>query len=588
MDQLSCPFRLNIRRENGTEAADCGLLQQQLRIPGLPVVVDRDTCEICCASNQSVAVANPVLPSLIFNACEHALESGHVPLDLAPQIRSLYEQAEFQLQQQWQNCRFERTHSCDVFLCCRQPDAATRQAIESLLDQEDAVAIVHLIDDGGDAGELLDHYASRWNVAVHRNPRQLGLFASVQKHFSACRTQFLSFQTPTSISRSDRIGQSIAALVQSGAELFAARLARPSGGCLARPPEPAYASFCPLETLVVRRATFADMGGFADRSGDADAEFVYRAFCEGRRFELSNDCLVETPIEGNSVLLGPCPRYEKRHGSLRHHATGLGEEPVECDVVIPFRDHLELLNEAIESVLAQEDADVTIHVIDDASREYTDEVLRRWNSHPRLRTYRNCQNIGQYASFNNVSEFCETGLAVVQDADDISLPHRVHATGNLLRQSDAEFFCAAEYQFDPLTSPMQTTAIRESYYPRSDQMSYFALNPTTAFRTSMFDALNGYADFGDPASNRAGLDSEFQARAWFAGMRFAISKQIVVRYRLHGDSATKNAETGWGTKIREQSIAECERRRRLFRNDFDPRVFGGNGVYRGITKRWPV
>lgn len=587
MNQLFCPFRSNVRLENGSETADCAFVGQQLGIPGLPVVVDRNTCEVCCASSRSMGLSNPVLSSLLCGACDEALALGNVPADQRLHIQSLYEQSVIQLQHFGQ---VERTYSCDVFLCCTASDPATRRTIESLLDPEDAVAIVHLIDDGGGANQLLQEYASHWNVILHENPSSLGLFASVQKFFTTCRTQFLAFQTPVTICDPERIGKSVTALVQSGAELFAAGVERPNDSLLPKCPTQEYTWYVPLDTVVMRRATFADMGGFASHRTDADVEFIYRAFCEDRQFELSEECFAKTDVAMKVASVDTSPVYEKRHGSLRHHATGFTEESVACDIVIPFRDHPDMLNEAIESALSQERAEVTIHVIDDSSRGVTDELLRHWSTHARVRTYRNSRNIGQYASFNNVSDFFETDLAVVHDADDISLPHRVHATGNLLRLSDAEFFCAAEYQFNGEADRQpagQVLKVRQSRYPPADQIWYFALNPTAAFRTATFQSLNGYADFGEPSRNRAGLDSEFQARAWFAGARFAVSKQIVVKYRIHGDSATQNAETGWGTELRQEALAECKRRRRLFRFGFDARAFGGKGVYEGITEPWP-
>ena len=144
MNQLFCPFRSNVRLENGSETADCAFVGQQLGIPGLPVVVDRNTCEVCCASSRSMGLSNPVLSSLLCGACDEALALGNVPADQRLHIQSLYEQSVIQLQHFGQ---VERTYSCDVFLCCTASDPATRRTIESLLDPEDAVAIVHLIDD---------------------------------------------------------------------------------------------------------------------------------------------------------------------------------------------------------------------------------------------------------------------------------------------------------------------------------------------------------------------------------------------------------------------------------------------------------
>src|SRR3990167_4436884 len=118
MNKLICPFRLNVRLEDDKESADCGLIQQQRGVPGMPVVVERNTCEICCASSRSLAIANAVLPSLLFSACDAALLSNDAPTERLPHLQSLYQQAERQLLDQSENGRPERVHSCDAFLCC--------------------------------------------------------------------------------------------------------------------------------------------------------------------------------------------------------------------------------------------------------------------------------------------------------------------------------------------------------------------------------------------------------------------------------------------------------------------------------------
>src|SRR5262249_43854792 len=121
---------------------------------------------------------------------------------------------------------------------------------------------------------------------------------------------------------------------------------------------------------------------------------------------------------------------------------------VACDVVLPFHGHLDYVREALEGLLEQEGADAVIHLVDDASREDTEPFLRYWASDRRVRTYRNECNVGPFVSFNNVSAYRETGLLAVQDADDVSLPHRLRTAGNALRLADADVFGGRSWVFD--------------------------------------------------------------------------------------------------------------------------------------------
>jgi glycosyltransferase involved in cell wall biosynthesis len=272
---------------------------------------------------------------------------------------------------------------------------------------------------------------------------------------------------------------------------------------------------------------------------------------------------------------------------------------VACDAVVPFHGHLDYVREAVESLLEQEHAEVIIHLVDDASPEDTTQLLNRWKSHPRLRTYRNSRNVGQYTSFNNVSVCFETELAAVQDADDISLPHRMVTSGSLLYWTGGEFFGGAVEWFgaDQRLKPVyhetkQRDAVPRrthgwSHYAPQKQVVYFVENPTAMFRVELFRAKGGYADFGDPLANRASLDTEFLLRCRASGTHFAISREIVTRYRVHTESATQNSLTGWGTPARTKAIQQVDFRSRIYHRTsrFDPRLFGSLGRYADVTRR---
>jgi hypothetical protein len=84
---------------------------------------------------------------------------------------------------------------------------------------------------------------------------------------------------------------------------------------------------------------------------------------------------------------------------------------------------------------------------------------------------------------------------------------------------------------------------------------FFLENPTAMFRVSAFEALRGFGDYGDLDCNKCGLDTEFYARAFYSGARFAISRRVVVDYRVHR------------------------------RGPFDPRLLGALRSAPGVTQR---
>jgi hypothetical protein len=292
--------------------------------------------------------------------------------------------------------------------------------------------------------------------------------------------------------------------------------------------------------------------------------------------------------------LGPAPVYETSARSLRHHALGFPMEPVECDVVLPFHGHIPFLREAIASVLEQRGAEAVVHLIDDATPGGADEELQYWGSHPRVRTYRNLRNLGQFASFNNVCPFLETRLVAVQDADDISRQERLHWSGNMLRLAGAEIFGGWTRHFrdrsdedarDGAAGEPPREAMGRSTLPTPGG-GFFLQNPTAMIRTGLFESLHGFGDYGALDRNKCGLDTEFYSRAYYSGARFAISREVVVDYRIHADSAVHNPWTGWGSPARLWSETENNRRFYVFQQGrFDPRVFGALGNDRGLTVR---
>ncbi|MCA9136409.1 MAG: glycosyltransferase family 2 protein [Planctomycetales bacterium] len=590
---LTCPFRFNVRRNDAIEVATCGLIQQLLETDETGICdVERDACESCAGSlPEAGRFVNTVFPSILNAACADWLAQSSRCQSTSPsarRVQDLLAVTENAIVDD-QDSSNGNLASCDVYLCCSDATDATLRSINSVLHQQNANVLVHLVIDSPEAAELGSVYGSVWNVLVHRFESPTGLFRAVHDLAPAARSEFIALHHARAFSMPNRIDNSIAELRRTGSDVAGSAMQTPTGEIAAISPTDAYESLFPWPTLVFRRDWFIDLGGFADRHGDEDVELVFRGLrSRGKLHRLAfptvqlNDQWIPAP-------LGPEPKYEEHLHSLRHHGIGYPHHCVQSDVVIPIYGQLQYVPAAIESIIDQDGAETIVHLIDDAGPESVDSLFDNWRSHPRIRLYRNTKNVGQYVSFNNVSEYFETDLVTVQDSDDISLPHRVNTGGNLMRLCDADFFAATMEQFGDRQIMDQIAAherYRRSYWPYKNYFTYFAMNPTACFRTSMFRRLGGYSDFGGRQRNRGGLDSEFMIRAYFSGARFAFSSSVVSRHRIHPDAATRRAETGFGSETRTLALQECRRRLGIFRKCVvDPRAFGGLGRYQEVTQR---
>ncbi len=609
-EPLDCVYRSGVRGEAAAESAQCLLLAQILDTSPEQAMVTRPMCEICIEQTRGRAFSeHPIFPSLAYH---QAIEQLTAPHDTASQ-------------KHWETWRaraeaalLHRTDSltgagstplCDVILCAELDSPQFRAAMESVLEQCESVPILHVIDCGTEPIDWGDD-AARWNVQIHRLPGPVTPLSVVSQISSALRTPYLAVQSPSAISDPLRLSHAVRELRESGAEMYVAGVPRVQSPTGEEDSLDAESSAVIPWSLVVRRATLVDMGVIASEGLETEADLISEAYRQGRFVVAGTDPAMDATgatasdsqsapdssrwIRKPAQTIAPSPL---RPRSVRRDR--FPHVPVRCDVVLPFRGQLHYVREALAGLLNQEQVTPIIHLIDDATIEDTSEFLNEWAKHPQLRVYRNRENIGQFQSFNNSAPFWETDLVAVQDADDISLPHRLHWAGQMLHWSGADYFGGAVELFgdDDLIRPVmsETKALerirradyRRSFYPQWAKTDYFLENPTAVFRTAMFREMGGYADFGSRLMNRTSLDTEFQLRCLFRGVRFAITREVVTRYRVHPESATQDRLTGWGTTPRAASIRQLEERCRLFRSgDFDPRSFGALGRYTGVTERW--
>jgi hypothetical protein len=576
--ELDCVFRADVTGTGNRQTAQCLLLAQLLSVAPSQCTVTRPMCLACQKQLGDRAFSShPVFPSVTYQlALEHQETASSE--DERQRWITLSTRAEQALLKQLQTPVSQTgIPSCDVILPIHHHAPRIGEVIDSVLQQVGAAPILHLV--GSVESPAIEKYAGRWNVQIHRFDRQLlwpQTIATLSPHL---RTGFIALQDPLRSNSTGHLAQALQELRDRGAELFVYQT------------DPVTPKVITIDanSLVIRRATLIDMEELPVTA--TAANIVELAIRQGRVVAWGQDLSAEEPTQIETVVRGQPAWTLPRAATVRRK--------VRCDVVLPFHGQLGYVEEALQSLLHQDQAQATIHLIDDATPGDISGFLNKWAQHPQLRVYRNRENVGQFTSFNNVERFWETDLVAVQDADDISLPHRLAWSAEMLERAGADYFGAAVETFGdeqlirPIMKESETLQViprnrfRRSFYPEWDRSNYFLENPTAMFRTAMFRELGGYADFGNRLMNRTSLDTEFQLRCLYRGVRFAISHKIVTRYRVHPQSATQDRQTGWGTFARAESIRQLEDRCQIFRQgDFDPRSFGALGRYTHVTERW--
>ena len=605
---MDCIFRFDVSTADRSETARCRLLEQiagaddsaALRVP-------KGACEACLQFHDSDTLrSHPVFPSVLFQWSTEQLAADPKGSS-AVKLLQLQQRAETALATQTKVPLAEPVPSIDVIFCAGTVTDLLRESIRSILDQEQVTVFVHLIDTGS-ASSILNEFADDCNFRAYPVPAHITVLEGLHQIIESLQGSLIAIQSPYAISDPNRLLESVRAMETARAEFFVSPIrggdtvsvvstcASASGSFQSE--QLRYERKCELSTLVMRRSTFVDMGGVANVN-DVDVEFIFRAMAEGRVFAVGKQPFVTLVEDAPLSPPGIKPAYQSGPGGvLRSFACGFPMVLMSCDVVLPFFGHLEYVTESMYSLLNQQDCKVVIHLVDDATQQDTTQFMRQWLQYPNVRIYRNVKNIGQFHSFNNIVRHCETQHIAVQDADDISLPHRLQRAGQMLHYCDADIFGGTVELFgdDHVIRPtfdgnadrliVPRAAIRRSFYPKRVSDNYFIENPTAVFRLDMFRTMGGFADFGDRLMNRASLDAEFQQRCLFHGVRYAVSRDVVVRYRVHQNSATQDTASGWGTVARNKSGRLVQKRIELYQQGgFDPRSFGSLGRYQNVTQR---
>lgn len=544
-------------------------------------------CEVCRSQQRTGHDLTPVVWSHVYQAVAAAGSSD-------PRLLQLQKLAEDRLVETDLGVARPTLAASDIVVCVSESTNLVRDSLNSVLEQQNAAVFLHLVRSGAAADDVIEEFRSRPEVRHHTTQHPGCLYRSVQELLPTLSTEFITLHDQHCIARPMHVAASVQRLLASGDAIVGSAMGTPQGVCEPVRMWAANGYYSPWQTLTLRRSVLVDMDGFCTDDPSA-VTFLDRAARDKRRVGRLRMVTVNNKGTRPPAAL-PSEETHQPEDPLPDSGMGFPLRDVACDVVLPFRDHLDYVRESLDGLLNQTRCRTVIHLVDDDSRNGCDALFEEYSSHPAIRLYRNTRNIGQFTSFNNIVQFAETPFIAVQDADDISQPERLWRSVNVLNLTQADIFGSAVELFgaEQTVTPnrqgdpelQHRTDVRYSFYPVEAASNYFLENPTAVFRVSSFQALGGFADFGSVARNRASLDTEFYIRAHHAGAGIIVSQRALVRYRCHEESATQNADTGWGTNARMDANAEVMRRSALMRaGAFDPRVFGAIGRYQNVTQR---
>lgn len=213
------------------------------------------------------------------------------------------------------------------------------------------------------------------------------------------------------------------------------------------------------------------------------------------------------------------------------------ENPL-VSVILPTYNRAELLKRAIDSVRAQTYENLEILIIDDASSDDTESIVRSYRD-ARIRYIRHSSNLGGAAARNTGLQLARGHFIAFLDSDDEWVPEKVERHIEVFQTyPDYDIVYSAIRQVYPDGS------FRISYHDGPEGRIYDLLlqrnvvGPTSAFviRRTCFERVGGFDE---------SLPSAQDYDMWLRLARhykFKCIREPLVNYYWHGDQITGNVE----------------------------------------------
>ena len=251
-----------------------------------------------------------------------------------------------------------------------------------------------------------------------------------------------------------------------------------------------------------------------------------------------------------SAIAAAAPRIE----------SGYRAAPI-ASIVIPTYNRESLVQECIASALLQTVANIEVVVVDNASTDRTERVVREIAERdPRVRYFRNAENVGPVRNWIAGINHARADYVKLMFSDDLIRPTYIEKTLPYLLDADTAFtVCPAiigtsPWQGNPVYGHLHQSAVIDSamYEHLATNMAYaFPVSPGAAlFRrkdmlTSLRTHLEGHGDY-DFSETGAGVDFLIYLLTARKYAKVAFHAEQLVFFRAHPGSITID---GMGGKV---------------------------------------
>ena len=221
-------------------------------------------------------------------------------------------------------------------------------------------------------------------------------------------------------------------------------------------------------------------------------------------------------------------------------------------VVLPFRDAVATLREAVESILRQNIRDIELIAVDDGSRDASAASLAGITD-PRFTLVRNESSPGVVGATSTGLRIARGEWFARMDADDIALPGKLDAQLKAADDRTGVVTCGAE-PIGCLGDGMRRYVAWANSLADHDSMSRSrfiespVINPTALVRRDWMERVGGYRE--TPWAE----DHDLWLRLFAKGCRFARVPEILFQWRDSPDRLTRS-DARYGTEQRSRMRA---------------------------------
>ena len=222
------------------------------------------------------------------------------------------------------------------------------------------------------------------------------------------------------------------------------------------------------------------------------------------------------------------------------------------DVMLPFYGDAVLLRQAVGSVLAQDDGEWRLTVVDDA---YPDPAAAAWVGEvddDRVQLIRSERNLGVSRSFQRCLDLASASWVVFMGGDDRMLPHYVSRMRTLVdSHPDVAYIQPGVRVIDAAGEPARPLVDRVKARYRPDVEEPTVLDPVEtiesllrgdwAYFPSICWRRDAITRYGFAAHYETVLDWWLQMQLLVDGAPMLLDPEVTFEYRRHAEAASSRA-----------------------------------------------